>query len=86
MYWLIHLVRPAAAVALIVSFWLTLYAIWPAVPATIHNLLAEHFVLVGVWLALAVVGADFAATSARNSIGFRDVGSKARQHFRLGGR
>lgn len=83
---LAHLIPPILAALAIAAGWIGVHALAPAVPSTIHRLLTEHPWLVGGWLALSVIGLDYALTAARNTIGFRNVGSKALAHFRLGGR
>lgn len=83
---LAHLLPPTVAALLITASWIGLHAIAPAVSAAIYSLLTRHPWLVGAWLALSVIGLDYALTAARNTIGFRNVGSKALAHFRIGGR
>lgn len=76
---------PALSSALCVAGWVSVYHWQPAIPKLVYNLLTLHPWLTGVWLALAVVGIDFGLVATRNAVGFRNVGSKARAQWNLGG-
>lgn len=55
----------------------------PALVELISFLLSEHPYLTGCWLALAVIGIDFGMVAARDTVGYRGVGSKSRAHWHL---
>lgn len=63
--------------------WVWLWHWHPAIPELVYLLLSDHPAATGGWLLLSVVGVDYLLASCRNSIGYRDVGSKARAHWSL---
>lgn len=65
--------------------WIALYYWQPAVPLLIYNLLTLHPWTVGIWLALSAIGIDYGLAAVRNTLGYRNVGAKARTHWRLTG-
>lgn len=81
----ILLITLAASGTACAAGWVALYYWQPAIPGLIYDLLTLHPWAVGTWLALAAIGCDYALASARNTLGYRDVGAKARTHWRLTG-
>jgi hypothetical protein len=75
----------ASAAAFAISGWVALYYYQPEIPELLYYLLAEHPAATGCWLALSVVGLDYSLTATRDTIGYRNVGSKALAHWRLSG-
>lgn len=80
-----QLITLALGGLLIATGWIALYHWQPTIPALIFHLLSQHPWLTGIWLGLSVIGLDYALVSIRNAIGYRNVGAKARAHWRLGG-
>jgi hypothetical protein len=79
------LIALAAAAVLSVGGWIALNHYQPEIPDLIHYLLSQQPAATGCWLLLSVVGIDYALTATRDTIGYRNVGSKARTHWRLTG-
>lgn len=80
----VPLTLAAGGVAAIAS-WVSLHHYYPSIPLVIHDLLTVHPWLTGVWLGLSVIGLDAAMVAARDAIGYKNVGQKARAHWNLTG-
>lgn len=74
-----------AAAVLSTCGWVALYHYRPELPELVYYLLSQHPVSTGGWLLLSVVGFDYALTATRDTVGYRNVGSKARTHWHLTG-
>lgn len=75
----------AAAAVLSTCSWVVLYHYRPELPELVYYLLSQYPVSTGAWLMLSVIGFDYSLTAIRDTIGYRNVGSKARTHWRLTG-
>ncbi|KWB49156.1 hypothetical protein WL35_07920 [Burkholderia ubonensis] len=73
-----QLIKPYAAVAalcILASAGLHLWS--PSALLVLDNLLTEHPVLTGSWLALSAAGVDYAITTAYRKLRFAEVGAKS---------
>lgn len=75
----------AAAAALSACGWVALFYYRPELPELVYYLLSHRPLSTGAWLMLSVIGFDYSLTATRDTIGYRNVGSKARTHWRLTG-
>jgi len=73
------------AAALSLTVWVGAYLHQPGLVELVKALLTFHPFTAGAWLLLSVVGFDYSATRLRDTISYRNVGSKAAAHLSLSG-
>lgn len=75
------LILPAIALIISIICWILLYKADATAVNFLNSILSKHYVFLGLWLALLVIGVDYLITLIINGISYRNVGSKSKAQY-----